>query len=444
MARRIIEDTSYRPLYHVEQGRNEVNSSKPEYDINFKPETDPDFVIALTMKVRDNWRRFKGSFLNHVPREGIRTPGGRMITGSSGQDFNDFEGIFEDIYGQHAYGFFGFSVLRGPVNWRSELGELELTKHDEWVTAVQHIQSLFDDGYVPPLHITELNPRWFSHEGCPDSQVYVNCSPEMNEKQLNSLLLTWAGMLPHGNPTIVSVKHLTEDTRGPHGFVHTGVTVLRFANHDLARFYCRYMHGLQVHYRNYFIEKLELKSEAELSSRINMPRPVWHQTVLEVELNCEGTMKRLYRDNWAVDSVTDRHKSNREKLCWFGWLPCNDFPLWLTDPQWTVNPYTGDACVEHLINNPGSRPLLKAPHASYWRAIGTFHNIVDCSIKSRDDGCWLNDEERIKAYEDDDYYDAEQALNRVSSYTAADVSKRGLPRSRGSRSISVRRPRGPP
>ena len=99
--------------------------------------------------------------------------------------------------------------------------------------------------------------------------------------------------------------------------------------------------------------------------------------------------------------------------------------------------------MEHLRDNPGSRPLLKAPHASYWRAIGTYHNIVDCSIKGRDEGCWLNDKERVDAYEDDDYYDTLQALNRVASYTAASVGNRGLPRSRGSRAVSVRRPRIP-
>ena len=174
-----------------------------------------------------------------------------------------------------------------------------------------------------------------------------------------------------------------------------------------------------------------------------MPRAVWHQTVLVVELNNEGTMKSLFRDNWPADSVTDRDIGHREKLCWFGWLPCDDFPTWLTDPIWTVNPFTGVECEKYLMNNPGSRPLLKAPHASYWRAIGTYNNIADCSIKSCDDGCWLNDDERVKAYQDDDYYDTDQALNRVQTHTAASVESRRLPQSRGARSVSVRRPRRP-
>eukprot|EP00959_Pyramimonas_sp_CCMP1952_P378418 7927220-Pyramimonas_sp.AAC.1 len=69
-------------------------------------------------------------------------------------------------------------------------------------------------------------------------------------------------MLPHGNHTVISVKHLVEDTHGPHGYISTGVTVIRFATPDLARFYCRYMNGLQAHYRNYFIDDLEVRSTA--------------------------------------------------------------------------------------------------------------------------------------------------------------------------------------
>ena len=271
--------------------------------------------------------------------------------------------------------------------------------------------------------------------------MHVNKAPEMNEKQLNGLLLTWAGLLWHGNPTIISVKHLVEDTLGPHGYISTGVTVIRFANIDLAKLYCRYMNGLQVHYRNTYIEDLELKSTAELKGKMDRPPNQWHQTVLEVALNDMGSMRQLYRDNWPADSVTERKDSHREKLCWFGWLPCNDYPNWLTDPVWTVDPFTGDEVTDYLRNNPGAGPLLKAPHASYWRAIGTYHNIVDGSIKSRDEGCWLDDDERINAYMDDDYFNQMQALNRVASYTAAGVGHRSLPRSRGSRAPSVRRPR---
>ena len=442
-AQRIIEANDYRPIYHVGRGMNVVNQQSPEFDVNFRPQSNPDHVVALTMKTRDNWRRFKGSFVDHAPRKGLRTPGGRRLEGNSGADFNSYDDVFVEMYGQHAYGFLGYAVLKGPDNWRSQLSVLELTKHDEWVNEVGHIQSLFNDGYIPPLDLDDLNPNWFHYSRCPDTQVYVNCSPEMNEKQLNSLLLTWAGMLPHGNPTIISVKHLTENTYGPHGWIHNGVTVIRFASHDLALLYCRYLNGLQVHYRNFYIEELELKTQAELTGRINMPRAVWHQTVLVVELNSEGTMKSLFRDNWPADSVTDRDIDHREKLCWFGWLPCDDFPTWLTDPIWTVNPFTGVECEKYLSNNPGSRPLLKAPHASYWRAIGTYNNITDCSIKGCDEGCWLNDDERVKAYQDDDYYDTEQALNRVQTHTAASVGGRRLPQSRGARSVSVRRPRQP-
>eukprot|EP00959_Pyramimonas_sp_CCMP1952_P385027 8069333-Pyramimonas_sp.AAC.1 len=143
------------------------------------------------MKTRDNWRRFEGNFVGHVAKVGLTTPGGRSIQGNTGRELNEFD-----------------KLLKGPCSWRSQLTEKELAKHDEWVDAVGHVQSLFDDEYVPPIHVDDLHPVWFDVHSCPDTQVYVNKVPEMNEKQLNGLLLTWAGMLPHGNPTVVSVKHL--------------------------------------------------------------------------------------------------------------------------------------------------------------------------------------------------------------------------------------------
>ena len=67
---------------------------------------------------------------------------------------------------------------------------MELQKHDEWVDAVGHIQSLFNDGYIPPINASDFDDIWFSRHNCPMTQVYVNHAPELNEKELNTLLMT--------------------------------------------------------------------------------------------------------------------------------------------------------------------------------------------------------------------------------------------------------------
>eukprot|EP00959_Pyramimonas_sp_CCMP1952_P301995 6319524-Pyramimonas_sp.AAC.1 len=44
-------------------------------------------------------------------------------------------------------------------------------------------------------------------------------------------------------PVLGSVRSL--HAYGPHGYISTGVTVIRFATPNLAKLHCRYMSGLQ-------------------------------------------------------------------------------------------------------------------------------------------------------------------------------------------------------
>ena len=260
----------------------------------------------------------------------------------------------------------------------------------------------------------------------------------MHETQLNSLLLTWAGMLPMGNPTIISCNHLMEEMEeAPQGDIPLGITVLRFVTVDLAELYIKIMNGLQVHYANFYIHDFNKLTAEERESVLPRPAVRWHQSALRVSFNDQGSMKQMFRDNYPPLTVTKRSKHAKEKLGWFAWLPSDDYPNWVNKPKWTVNPYTGKAFTDHRVNNPDARPFLKVPHRSFWRAIGCFDNIMSGNIKSRDDGSWINDDERINAYRDENYFTATQGLNRVPSYTGATLR---LPPSRGGRAASLRRP----
>ena len=60
--------------------------------------------------------------------------------------------------------------------------------------------------------------------------------------------------------------------------------------------------------------------------------------------------------------------------------------------------------------------------------IGCYDNTSQGTIKSRDEGAWASNDERINAYTDTDYFTPEQSLNRTRGYTGATL---GLPASHG-------------
>ena len=142
-----------------------------------------------------------------------------------------------------------------------------------------------------------------------------------------------------------------------------------------------------------------------------------------------------------------RFKDQRESLAWWAWIPHDDNPYWLCGgAQWTVNPYSGTSFKMAQEINAALRPFLKAPHRSYWRAIGTYDNHCSQSVASKHVGAWLSDEERVNAYNHPDTFTAEQASNQIPSYS---VANRGYPQpsagraASGRRSPSIRRPHRP-
>ena len=55
----------------------------------------------------------------------------------------------------------------------------------------------------------EVDDVWFGR-GCPETQVYINNCPEMNEKDLNVSSMAWGGMLWTGNPTVMTTRPTIE------------------------------------------------------------------------------------------------------------------------------------------------------------------------------------------------------------------------------------------
>ena len=55
---------------------------------------------------------------------------------------------------------------------------------------------------------------------------------------------------------------------------------------------------------------------------------------------------------------------------------------------WIPLPITGEDNYKALEINPNLALFVNAPHRSFLRAIGSYDNIVERSMKGRDDGAW--------------------------------------------------------
>ena len=167
-------------------------------------------------------------------------------------------------------------------------------------------------------------------------------------------------------------------------------------------------------------------------------------------------MRHCYRDNFPPHGLRDRFQDQRECLAWWAWIPHHDNPHWLcgakgtaAEPKWTVNPFTGEAYERAVRIDKNLVPFLKAPHRSFWRAIGTWDSHWDKSVASKHDGAWASDQERITCYEHEAFFTDEQAMNQVPAYTVGERGQRqptaggASSKTRRSRTASVRRPQRP-
>ena len=204
------------------------------------------------------------------------------------------------------------------------------------------------------------------------------------------------------------------------------------------------MGGLQIQYTNYRIPDFNQLSIEERCGTIPNPPIALHETTLRIQWSDHASMRKCFRDNWPPKEGIKRSQDSKECLSWWSWIPHEDYRNWLyANVDWTVDPFTGYAIEEARKRNPDIKPILKAPHRSFWRAIGTYDNHFNVSTASKHDGAWQGDGERINAYKRPDLFTDDQANNRIPSYTVGNRGQ-GQPSggraSSGQRSPSARRP----
>ena len=100
--------------------------------------------------------------------------------------------------------------------WVDELSVHRREKHTAWVEGISAIQSNLNRAYRIPYRLNELHQDFFDKYGrVPQSQVYIQNLPDMQEKELLDTVLTWFGMAWIGNPFIIerSIPRIYEQPR---------------------------------------------------------------------------------------------------------------------------------------------------------------------------------------------------------------------------------------
>ena len=165
----------------------------------------------------------------------------------------DYE-TFTRIFGTHSYQPWPGAILRGPSAWFTRLPQARQEEHLNWVNLVQLIQSKCPDGYVGLRNLNELPEAWFSDEFVPDTQLYVNNCPELQDLELNNLLTTWCGVLWPGNPVTIASSLMKQDADNGKTGISNGLVSLRFITVEAAKLFKKLFHGVEIYYQNYEVE----------------------------------------------------------------------------------------------------------------------------------------------------------------------------------------------
>ena len=160
-----------------------------------------------------------------------------LLVDMRGDEFTDddcgrFDAGFTRLFGD-MYRRLPLRFLEGPKAWIENLSEYRKYKHGEWVKTSSLLQSHYDTDYIVPVHLNEIHPDFFESDKVANTMVYVKHFPEIQEREMLEMLLSWFGMVWIGNPFILGVKILYEDT-ADHGGISTGTAALRFASVELA------------------------------------------------------------------------------------------------------------------------------------------------------------------------------------------------------------------
>ena len=154
-------------------------------------------------------------------------------------------------------------LLEGPQVWVNELSAHRREKRTAWVEGISAIQSKFNRDYRIPYYLSDVHDDFFDRVRVPHTLVYIKNLPAAQNKELLELVLTWFGMVLVGNPFVIVVKVLYQESSSNHSEVQTGTMAVRFATVEMAELFITMFSGLGVSYEQY--DTLEHLTRDELA-----------------------------------------------------------------------------------------------------------------------------------------------------------------------------------
>jgi len=266
------------------------------------------------------------------------------------------------------------------------------------------------------MDLRDIHNDYFNENHVPRSTVYIKRLPEMQEKELLEMMLTWFGMLWIGNPFILGVKILYDDTDN-NGYIGSGTAVLRFATEELATQFIQMFDGLEVYYEQY--KPPEYMNQEERKSPQRMPERIWYQTVIKCEDSTDTRCLPYVKTKFplAYPPIRHRTKYRMEALMWQCHIPSYDFDLWAMNPRWLVNPNSGKHLLLMREHTRGFQSYLQHPDVSFWDAVGHEEGWSNARKLwppgvTRVGGVWASRAEYNDAWNDTDYFDPDDAVNQ--------------------------------
>ena len=409
------------PIFSANRDSQLLNPNHPLYDRNFTVE--PRYAEKLDRGVRDAWRMWKGYWVND---QGERLPCRREFK-IADIEYDDNTAsnyiTFERIFGRQCYRLWPLAVLKGPCAWLNRLPQDRKEEHLRWADAIMQLNSMCPEDYEGLTNLNQLPRDFMSDPHVPNTQVYINNLPELQDLELTNMINSFFGMTWPGNAYIISLSLLKQETGNEPGNVSNGLAAVRFITYELAEQFIKLFHGVRIYYKQFSTRRFKDYSTHQLRSNKTQPPVIWHFTTLSVTFT-EPRKRRGFRNSELPHhELLHRSQGNKHQQClWQKDFAAYDYPNWPIEPvdiEWLVDSCSGAEFSHERRLNRDTLPLICAPDSSYWSAMGCLHPKVDLTIKQDSLGCWINQREREHAWEDDVFFTEVQRQQRAPRLNTA-------------------------
>ena len=412
-------DDIYVPIFCCHRESAFLNHDNRDYNPNFVEQ--PGFSKLLHKPTRDFWRMWNGRWLDQDGE--LKECRREFIIGDTEYDqvSVDLFVTHERVFGKQCYHLWPLNVLKGPCTWFNRLSEGRKEEHLRWVDTVMKVNSLVPIGYEGLTQLSQLPADFFYDDSVPETQLYINNLPEMQDLELTNMINSWFGVLYPGNPFIISLSLLKQDPHNNQGVLSNGLAAVRFITRELAEYFKKLFNGVRIYYTNYDVERYKNDNWQQLSNNKVAHNVIWYHTNLDVSWTAANKKRGFRRNEFPHHELlhrgtaSERGWGKHQHCLWQKDFAAYDYVQWpigYTEIKWLVDPYTGEEFNHEQRLDRHFLPFVCGPDASYWAAMGCLNPKVDLTVRQDHLGCWINQREREKAWEDDTFFTEVQGQQR--------------------------------